>query len=80
MEEHDGSMMMEENRSLLMEEEDNQAWLSFRHTIEQVSIIIPFLLDINYFNYYHDIAVYLNTTYKYLIKVHHGYSYQLFDF
>jgi len=35
MEEYDGSMMMEENRSLLMEEEDNQAWLSFRHTIEQ---------------------------------------------
>ena len=40
MEEYDGSMMMEENRSLLMGEEDNQAWLSFRHTIEQVGIII----------------------------------------
>ena len=40
MEEYDGSMMMEENRSLLMKEEDNQAWLSFRHTIEQVGIII----------------------------------------
>ena len=43
MEEYDGSMMMEENRSLLMEEEDNQAWLSFRHTIEQVRMIILFL-------------------------------------
>ena len=43
MEEYDGSLMMEENRSLLKEEEDNQAWLSFRHTIEQVRMIILFL-------------------------------------
>ena len=40
MDEYDGNMMMQQNRSSILEEvEDNQAWLSFRHTIEQVGMI-----------------------------------------